>query len=281
MRSVEARRPGLRRRAVVVLAAIAVAGIAAVAAAVAAVSGVNPFGSSHVGQTVHGAILLPTNQWVSPLGAQILDRNARLVSSTLSPNGIDVAALGSNNLSGDLTIINVKTRRIIQQTSLATGLSGSADSTVAADGPLYSPDGRTLWVPQSTYLLRFAVNPATGTATEVADVPLCGNPDPTAAACNPNIPLRDPNGPYLPSGMALSPDGSKLYVALNGCQRARRHRHGHQYPDRQDPGRQRAAPGRARRQRRRRVRVQRGRASGAARSVHEPVRTAPRSCPAR
>ncbi len=88
---------------------------------------------------------------------------------------------------------------------------------MAADGPLYSPDGRTLWVPQSTYLARFAVNPATGTATQVADVALCGNPDPTPAACSAGILRSDPNGPDLPSGMALSPDGSKLYVALNGA----------------------------------------------------------------
>jgi YVTN family beta-propeller protein len=215
--NVVARRRGLRLRASLVLAVLSVTAVAAIGVAVAAVTGSNPFGSHRVGQTVHGAILLPTNQWISPVGTRILDRNARLVSSTLSPSGGDVAALGWNNFSGFLTIIDLRTRKIVQQTPLSTPSAKPTDSTVAADGPLYSPDGGTLWVPQSTYLLRFAVNPSTGAATETAAIPLCGNGDVTSKACNANAEAADPNGSELPSGMALSPDGSKLYVALNGA----------------------------------------------------------------
>jgi YVTN family beta-propeller protein len=217
MRSVEARRPGLRRRAFLVLAAIAVTVTAAVGAAVAAVSGGNPFGTHRVGQTVRGAVLLPTNQWVSPLGRRILDRNARLLSSTLSPNGTDVAALSWEDFFGSLTIINVKTGQIVQQTALLTGPSRAVDPTVAADGPLYSPDGTTLWVPQSTYLDRFTINPTTGAATQTADIALCGNGDVTSIACSALDAAGAADGSELPSGMALSPDGSKLYVALNGA----------------------------------------------------------------
>ena len=161
-------------------------------------------------------MLLPTNQWISPLGTRILDNQERLVSSTISPDGTYMAALGWNNFSGFLTIINLKTHAIVQRTSLATGGGNSQDFSVAADGPLYSPDGQTLWVPQSTYLTRFSVDPSTGQATQTAAIALCGSAL-DSSKCNPNIGPSDATGAYLPSGMALSPDGAKLYVALNGA----------------------------------------------------------------
>ena len=190
--------------------------MAVVGVASAAVVGFNPFGDKLVGQTYAGAVLLPTNQWISPLGTRILDNQERLVSSTISPDGTYMAALGWNNFSGFLTIINLKTHAIVQRTSLATGGGNSQDFSVAADGPLYSPDGQTLWVPQSTYLTRFSVDPSTGQATQTAAIALCGSAL-DSSKCNPNIGPSDATGAYLPSGMALSPDGSKLYVALNGA----------------------------------------------------------------
>jgi YVTN family beta-propeller protein len=209
------RRSGRRRARTAVVAAVASC-MAVVGIASAAVTGFDPFGEEQVGQTYAGAVLLPTNQWISPAGTRILDNQERLVSSTISPDGTYMAALGWNEFSGYLTIINLKTHAIIQHTSLATGTGSSQDFSVAADGPLYSPDGTTLWVPQSTYLARFTVNPASGMATQSASIPLCGS-DLSSPSCNPNIGPSSPTGAYLPSGMALSPDGSKLYVALNGA----------------------------------------------------------------
>jgi YVTN family beta-propeller protein len=214
-----------KRRGRTAIVASIVAFAAIVGGASAWVGGFDPFGNAQVGQTNGaGAVLLPTNQWISPLGTRILDNNARLVSSTLSPSGTDVAALGWNEFSGYVTIINVKTGQIVQQASLATSADSSAtDYSVAADGPLYSPDGKTLWVPQSTFLLKFALNPdgtvatdSYGDAVPTAVIPLCGSTL-SSDACNANIGPSNPSGSYLPSGMALSPDGSRLYVALNGA----------------------------------------------------------------
>jgi YVTN family beta-propeller protein len=190
--------------------------VAVVGVAAAAVGGFNPFGSQQVGQTYASGVLLPTNQWVSPLGTRILDNNERLVSSTISPNGRYLASFGWNEFSGYLTIIDLKTGTIVSRTGLATGTGSSQDFNVAADGPLFSSDGTTLWVPQSTYLARFSVDQSTGAATQTASIPLCGSAL-TSPACNPNIGPSDPSGSWLPSGMALSSDGSKLYVALNGA----------------------------------------------------------------
>jgi YVTN family beta-propeller protein len=165
---------------------------AGVAGAVGIIGG---FGDAQVtGETTARGILLPTHQWLTPLGARTLVSNGQLLSSALSPDGMTVAALTSGAGGGPLTLINVKTGKIIQQ----IGVSGG-DGSVGADGPLYSPDGKTLWFPQSGDLARFSVN-ADGTV----------DPSPTI------VELSGPHGAALPSGMALSADGSKLYVALNG-----------------------------------------------------------------
>jgi YVTN family beta-propeller protein len=165
------------------------------AAGVASAAGLTGFGDSQVtGQTTAHGILLPSNQWITPLGTRTLVNNGQLLSSALNPNGITMAALTSGAGGGPLTIINVETGKIIQQVGVPGG-----DGSVAADGPLYSPDGKTLWFPQSGDLARFVVTPD-------------GTVDPTPTI----IPLSGPHGKALPSGMALSADGSKLYVALNG-----------------------------------------------------------------
>ena len=213
------RRSGIRIRVGVFLLASGLTAVLAVGAALAAVTGSGPFAGTHrVGQTVHGGTLLPSNQWVTPLGTRILDRKARLLTSTLSPNGQFVAALGWNEFQGYLTVIDAKTRKIVQQTALASpNAKTPTDESVGPDGPLFSADGTTLWVPQSTYLDRFTVNPATGKATETASITLCGDGDPTSAACNADDETGAANGSELPAGMALSADGSMLYVALNGA----------------------------------------------------------------
>ena len=84
-----------RRRRLGALALL-VAFLAAVGVASAELAGVNPFGSDEVGQTYNGAVLLPTNQWISPIGNRIEDPYGRIVSSSLSPDGQYMAALTWN-----------------------------------------------------------------------------------------------------------------------------------------------------------------------------------------
>ena len=203
MRHLTSRRGRLRRRALVLTTAVA--SLAAIGVASADVTGYDPFGSSQVGQKVNGAILLPSNQWISPLGRRALVKNARLVSSNLSPNGQDVAALSWNDFAGGLTIIDAKTGSILQQLGLGSSVTPSdpyiGDGTVAADGPFYSPDGSTLWVPQSSDLIRFAVN-SDGTVVVPGTVVA--------------LPTNGPGGAALPSGMTFVPNSTTAYVALNG-----------------------------------------------------------------
>jgi YVTN family beta-propeller protein len=230
-----------RRGRVAIVAALATC-LAVVGVASAWAGGFNPFGDNQVAaQPQSSAILLPTNQWISPLGKRILDNDgtggagqmgARLVSSTISPNGQYLAALGWNNFQGFLTIVNLKTGTIVSQTPLSGDPAGD-DPTVAADGPLFTsgPSGtETLWVPQSEFLQKYSFNDSTGTATSEGSIFLCGTPNepPSYAYCSGYDDAGESgensaqasdvaNGAELPSGMAVSPDGSKLYVALNGA----------------------------------------------------------------
>ena len=205
-----------RRRGRFALAVALTSCVAVVGVASAAVGGFNPFGNQQVGQTYANGILLPTNQWISPLGTRLLDNNARLVSSAISPNGQYLAALGWNEFSGNLTIFNLTNNTIVKQIDLDTGSGTAEDFSVGPDGPLFSSDGSTLWVPQSTFLDKFSFDQSTGAATQAASIPLCGSAL-TTPQCNPNTGPSDSTGAWLPAGMALSADGNALYVALNGA----------------------------------------------------------------
>ena len=205
-----------RRRGRVTIALALASCVAVVGVASAAIGGFNPFDSQQVGQTYANGVLLPTNQWVSPLGTRILDNDARLVSSTISPNGQYLAALGWNEFSGFLTIVNLRTDAIVSQTGLDTG-SGSRRGlqcrapTARCSLRTAAPCG-SLSRPGST---SSASTSPPARPPRRAPIALCGSAL-TSSACNPNIGPSDPNGAWLPSGMALSPDGNTLYVALNG-----------------------------------------------------------------
>ena len=153
-------------------------------------------GTDQVGQDNGHGLLLPTNQRITPVGQRYLVDDGRLLSSTISPDGTKLAALTHIEASM-VTIMDLTSGKVVQQVGL-----GQGDDNVAADGPLYSADGSTLWVPQAADILRYTV-----VAGGLLD------PNPTT------IDLTDPKtgADDLPSGMALSTDGTKLYVALNGA----------------------------------------------------------------
>src|SRR5216684_3139259 len=175
-------------------------------AALAASSG-SGFGNEQVGGTYANGILLPTQQWIKPIGTRVLvDNSGRLLSSSISPDGQYLAALTWNDFTGWLTIVSVKTGQIIQQ--VGTGGTGDptlGDGTVAADGPLWSADGKSLWFPQTSDLVHFSVG-TDGTVSSPVVIPLA------TTINNLTTGTTVPDGP---SGMALSQDGTELYVALN------------------------------------------------------------------
>ncbi len=188
-------RPRRRLRSLGV--AVTSVGLVSVASGVAIAASIPPH--AKVGdKTAHGHVL-PSQQTVSPLGRRTLINNGRLLSSVISPDGRHLAALSWNDFNGFLSVFDVRNGKLVQQVGTGTDADPKiGDATVAADGPIYSPDGRTLWFSQTADILKFTVR-ADGTV----------DPKPTV------IPMGDAKDPYLPSGGVFSADGKTLYLALN------------------------------------------------------------------
>ncbi len=158
------------------------------------VAEVNPFGHSRVAEEVNGRMLMPDNQWISPIGQRIAFPKVQAFGGAISPDGTKFATASSDHsytLSEGLKIVDLTTDKVVQ--------SLEAEGT---GGVLYSPDGKTLWMAQRSDILRYEVGPS-GTISD-PETPV-------------KIPLSStaPSG-ALPEGLALSPDGSKLFVAING-----------------------------------------------------------------
>ena len=151
------------------------------------ISAVNPFGTSEVGQTVNGRMLVADNQWLSPYGHR-LDVPDQAAASALSPDGSKLAVLTGGSSGSSLNIIDMATGNTVQSLSVSsTGV------------PAYSPDGSALYVPESTQIVKYAVASG-GTVSNPVDISV-----PNGA-----------NGAALPADLTLSADGTTLYAALSG-----------------------------------------------------------------
>jgi YVTN family beta-propeller protein len=191
-----------RKRLSGLLAAGIALGVVAAGSSAAIAASVSDFGTSKVDGTVTAkGVLLPDNQWVKPAGSRYPVNNGRMLASSLSPDGRYLAAETYEHGVGFLTIMDVTSGKVIQQVGTGTSTADPklGDGYNSTDPPLYSPDGTTLWFAQSGDIVRFTVNDDGTMDTASKTV----------------IPLLGTQGKYLPAGMALSPDGATLYVALN------------------------------------------------------------------
>ena len=147
---------------------------------------------ARIGTLNDGRIAVPTNQVLSPFGRQV-DFAGRPTDVALSPDGRWLAVLNRANV----LMIDAEVGTVVHEAKYPDG--GGSYS-----GILFAPDGKRLYASnvQGTIVV-FDVQPD-GTLKPAAPIPL--------------EPLhRDKKGAgnALPAGMALSPDGKRLYVALN------------------------------------------------------------------
>ncbi|MBO0802484.1 MAG: hypothetical protein J2P25_05350 [Nocardiopsaceae bacterium] len=173
--------------------ALAAAGAVILAAAGAGASyGAGAFSPGTLGNHVYGkqpngSYLTETGQYLTPAG-QVIKEQGRPFGLALSPDGKTAAALntGGTNTSGVVTIFDLASHKVLQQTG---------SGTISNGGILYSKDGSHLWLALTTKLLDYTVNP---------DGTLAANPKSVAL----------PNGPggraAVPAGLAWAPDGSLL-----------------------------------------------------------------------
>src|SRR6478735_7594718 len=157
------------------------------------------FGNHTVGTQYANGLQISDNQVIKPIGDRLMTQYGKFMGSTVSADGRFLAA-SSADKSVVLQVFDLAANKLIYRVGKAAGVDQKlADGSVGQEGPTYSPDGRFLWLSQQDALTLFPVNPdgTLGTATR--------------------FPLPQVDGhSALPGKSVYSPDGSTLYVAVNG-----------------------------------------------------------------
>ena len=157
------------------------------------------FGANLVGQEYGDGLQISSNQIIKPLGERLTTPYGKFMGSTVSPDGRFLAAT-ANDRSVSLQIFDLASYQLIWRGGTAAGVNMRlSDNTVGQESPLYSPDGKFLFMPNATGITRFPVN---------VDGSL---------AAGTKLAIPNSNGRRaLTAGMAFSSDGSTLFAALNG-----------------------------------------------------------------
>ncbi|MBM3292964.1 MAG: bifunctional YncE family protein/alkaline phosphatase family protein [Candidatus Aminicenantes bacterium] len=178
----------------------------------ASASASGPAGQT-VGRQSDGRSVLPVNQIITPVGLQVELPGMRPQALALSPNGRLLAVSGKSH---EVVTVDPATGRILQTVPLPA--LGSSDelprltsenilkpdekAQVSYTGLAFSPDGKKLYLSDVNGTLKVFDVDAKGLVSGRIAFPL------------PKVEgLRREE--EIPAGIAVSPDGSRLYVALN------------------------------------------------------------------
>ena len=192
-------KPSARRSRRTVPVGVIAGGLALAVSGGVAYSSTDAFRDHQVGTEYADGLQVSSNQVIQPLGDRLSTPYGKFMGATVSPDGRYLAATSADR-SVSLQVFDLKTYRLIWRGGTAAGVNARlSDNTVGQEGPLYSPDGQTLYMPNATGITRFPVNPdgTLGSGTRI------------------DLPTVDGHR-ALTGGMAFSADGSTLYAALNG-----------------------------------------------------------------
>jgi DNA-binding beta-propeller fold protein YncE len=166
-----------------------------------------------VGRAAAPRVVLPVHQVLTPIGRQIDLPGMRPQALALSPDGRRLAVAGKTS---ELLLLDPATGAVLQRVPLPSDklnepqpqapsenvLQPDTKGQVSFTGLVFSPDGRRIYLSNVNGSVKvFEVAPD-GRVAGLFSIPLPGA----------NAPRRKEE---IPAGLALSPDGQRLYVALN------------------------------------------------------------------
>ncbi|WP_308159292.1 phosphoesterase [Curtobacterium sp. ISL-83] len=170
-------------------------------------------GNQQVGTQYRDGEQVASNQMIQPLGDRLMTPFGKLMGSVVSPDGRYLVGT-STDKSVDLQVFDLNTYKpvaaagTLSAASFATASSSASygtmayrkisDGTVGQEGPVFSPDGKYLFAPVATGIIRYPFSNGTLGAGTKIDIPTVGD-------------LQ-----ALTAGMVFSPDGTALYAAVNG-----------------------------------------------------------------
>jgi YVTN family beta-propeller protein len=166
-----------------------------------------------VGQVGANRYYTPANQVLTPAGIQVELPGMRPQAIALSPNGRLLVTAGKTH---DLVVINPATGTILQHVPLPSdkasdvtpdSVSGEIlhpdkEGQLSHTGLAFSPDGARIYLANVDGNVKVFGVKDTGKVVGLFSIPL-----PPANARG--------RSPEIPAGLAVSPDGKRLYVALN------------------------------------------------------------------
>src|SRR5208337_808698 len=154
----------------------------------------------------------PVNQFVAPAGTQVQLNDVRPNALALSP---DRRLLVTSGLTAELLVLSPATgkilrrvplppdqRTVVAQTVSPLVLNAKTKDKLSFTGLVFSPDGRRLYLSNVNGDIKVF-----GIGRDHTVRPLCAFPLPPA-----DKPGRQND---IPTGLAVSRDGKRLYVALN------------------------------------------------------------------
>ena len=172
-----------------------------------------PFTKEPVGRHIPGRLVTPVNQVVTPHGRLVELTNQRPLVLALSPNR---KVLVTSGKTSELVILDPRTGAIRErvpfpsegqkepqpETVSSNILDPDKKGQVSFTGLAFSPDGRRLYLANVNGSIKVFTVDEAGAVRPSFSITL-----PPA-----NAPKRKEE---IPAGLAVSPDGTKLYVALN------------------------------------------------------------------
>jgi len=158
-----------------------------------------------VGQVSKNRYIMPTSQILTPAGQQIRLPGLRPQALALSPDGELLVTSGKNN---QLYVIDAATGKILQKVAMPGDNAESSQepkedskALLSLTGLIFSPDGRRIYLSNVRGDVKaFSVNGKTVSRLKRFSVPSA------------RAPRRKEE---IPTGLAVSADGKRLYVAGN------------------------------------------------------------------